>query len=259
MKKWMISLILLALPAAGCSGTENGEGAARTPIPSVIASSTPTTAATGSPVSTKPSASPSPAASAKPAVSPHKTQASAPSSPAPSSSSLTSAAAKAAIEERAKETMSAIKSKDWTGLEKLVHPDQGLRLSPYCYVDVKKDIVFPKGQVAKLAADPSTREWGSYDGSGEPIKLTFAQFYDKFLYNHDYAKPEKTGYNETFGKSNTKNNIREVYPGAIVVEYYFNGFDTKLAGQDWASLSLVFEKKGDTWYLSAMVHNQWTI
>lgn len=259
MRKWIIGLALLALPAAGCTDQENSGGK--------------NTASPGSSAAAQTSASPSPASTANPGTpaasaavtSTPKTSPTAKSSPAAAASPsaqpgvLAPAAAKGVIEARAREAIQALKSKDWATLEKLAHPDAGLRLSPYCYVDTKKDIVFPKGQIAKLAADNTAKVWGSYDGSGEPIQLTFAQFYDKFLYNHDYAKPEKTGYNESWGKSNTKNNLRDVYPDSILVEYYFSGFDAKLEGHDWASLSLVFEKKGDTWYLSGLVHNQWTI
>jgi len=172
---------------------------------------------------------------------------------------MTPAQAKAAIESRAKETINAVKNKDMKALSNLAHPDKGIRFSPYCYVDAKKDLVFKPDQLEKLLSDKTTYTWGSFEGSGEAIKLTFGDYYKKFLYNHDYAKPEKTGYNEILGKSNTVNNIRDVYAESIVVEYYFSGFDPKVEGHDWASLNLVFERKGETWYLSGLVRNMWTI
>ncbi|AZV43291.1 hypothetical protein BAOM_2682 [Peribacillus asahii] len=69
---------------------------------------------------------------------------------------------------------------------------------------------------------------------------------------------KKVGYNQTIGKGNTVNNIRKVYPNSIVVEYYFGG-TKKYSGMDWSSLKLVYEKKGSTWYLVGIVHDEWTI
>jgi hypothetical protein len=163
------------------------------------------------------------------------------------------------IEARTAQVIAALKAKNMTAVKSFAHPDKGVRFSPYCYVDTKKDLSFKPDQLAKLLEDKTVRVWGSYDGSGEPISLTFAQYYDKFIYDHDFVKPEKIGYNETLSKSNTTNNIRQAYPNAIIVEYHFSGFDGKLEGHDWSSLNLVYEEKGGTWYLVGVVHSQWTI
>lgn len=255
MRKWILGLGLIVLPAAGCmNDTADNVHPAVSAAPSRSAAvSTPPTASPSAA-----SVSPSPKTSALP--SPQTGAAASPKSSTGASTGVSAPAqAKAIIEARAQETVTAIKNKDMAVLKNMTHPDKGIRFSPYCYVDVKKDLVFKTEQLESLTSDKTVHTWGSYDGSGEPIKLSFADFYSKFVYDHDYAKPEKTGYNETFGKSNTVNNIRTIYPESIVVEYYFSGFDAKLEGHDWASLSLVFEKKGDIWYLSGLVRNQWTI
>lgn len=111
----------------------------------------------------------------------------------------------------------------------------------------------------KLRDDPALRTWGTYDGSGEAIRLTFEQYYKKFVYDHDYAKAEKIGYNEAWGKGNTTNTIKQAYPEAVAVEYYFSGFDPKLEGHDWTSLSLILEHKDGEWYVTGVVSNRWTI
>lgn len=172
---------------------------------------------------------------------------------------LTPAQARAEIGAVADHAIEALKNKDWKTLSGMAHPDKGIRFSPYSFVDTEHDLVFKADQLVKLMDDPQALVWGSFDGSGEPIKLSFQEYYSRFLYNHDYAAAEKTGYNEMLGKGNTVNNIHEVYPDGISVDYYFSGFNPEYAGMDWASLILIFEESGGSWYLTGMVRNQWTI
>jgi len=58
---------------------------------------------------------------------------------------------------------------------------------------------------------------------------------------------------------NTINNIAEVYPQAITIEYHFEGFDPQFVGLDWRSLLLVLVEKEGAWCLVAVVHDEWTI
>lgn len=229
-----IAAAILVLLLAGCGiifavsgGDPTSPAAEATPAPSVIASVSPT-------------------------QSPEPTE-----WPAPGS--MTPDQAKEVIEETGKKAIQALKEKDWDTLAGMVHPDKGIRFTPYTYVDLEYDLVFNRDELKESAEEPEELVWGSYDGSGEPIKLTFADYYEKFVYKHDYANPEKTGYNEIFGQGNMINNMREVYPDAIFVDHYFSGFDSELAGIDWAGLSLVFEQLDGSWYLVAIVHHQWTI
>lgn len=163
------------------------------------------------------------------------------------------------IESRSREVIRAIKNKDMSKLSSYTHPDKGVRFSPYGYVDTEKDRVYTAAQLAGLVSDGTKYIWGAYDGSGEPIELTFEEYYDKFVYDKDFAAAEEVGYNRIIGRGNTLNNIFEVYPKAIVVEYHFSGFDPQYSGMDWRSLRLVFEEKGGAWYLIGIVHDQWTI
>jgi hypothetical protein len=116
-------------------------------------------------------------------------------------------------------------------------------------------------ELAALWMDTKKIKWGEQDGSGSTIELTFADYFQKFVYDHDFAKAPKIGYNKIIGKSTTTNNLFTVYPKDkfITVEFHFEGFDKKLGGQDWASLRLVYENSGADWFLVAVVHDQWTI
>ena len=53
-------------------------------------------------------------------------------------------------------------------------------------------------------------------------------------------------------------NAQEVYPGATVVEYHFDGFDEQYAGMDWRSLRLVMHQDVDGDYeLVGVIHDEW--
>ncbi len=152
----------------------------------------------------------------------------------------------------------ALARQDMPTVAQYVHPQMGLRFSPYGYIQAG-DLVFSAGQLATLFADSRTYTWGAYDGSGEPIALGFGAYYAQFVYSADFANPEQVGYNTQLGMGNTINNIAEVYPNAQFVEFYFSGFDPQYGGMDWQSLRLVLMQEGDAWFLLGIVHDQWTI
>jgi hypothetical protein len=79
------------------------------------------------------------------------------------------------------------------------------------------------------------------------------------VYDVDLAQPEEVGFGEVIGKGNTINNIAEVWPDAVTVEYHFSGFDPQYGGMDWRSLRLVFEPEEGAWRLVGIVHDEWTI
>jgi hypothetical protein len=160
---------------------------------------------------------------------------------------------------RAKTTMTALKNRDWELLAKVVHAEKGVRFSPYSYIDPKNDLVFSAAQVRNFGNDGQQYLWGAYDGSGEPIRLTAVKYFEKFIYNHDFIQAPKISYNRIIGRGNTTNNQTEAYPGAIIAEYHFPGFESKYNGMDWQSLRLIFEMKDGMAYLVGISHDQWTI
>ncbi len=161
------------------------------------------------------------------------------------------------IASRAAEIIWAIKNQDMEALAATVDTLQGVRFSPYTYVDVDEDLVFTAVEVSLLWEDSSVYPWGIYAGSGEPIDLTFQEFYSEFLYDVDFARPDKVGYDEFIGWGSMINNIREVYPSAVVVEYHFEGSE-QYGYMDWRSLRLVLMEEGDVWHLVGVVSDEWT-
>lgn len=154
---------------------------------------------------------------------------------------------------------SILKNQDMTALAKYVDPEQGLRFSPYGYINVETALVFTADQLPNLFADTKTYTWGAYDGSGEPMNLTFTEYYNDFIYDYDYLNADTIGNNHIVGHGNSLINIEEAYPGSKFVEFYFPGFEEEYAGMDWSSLRLIFQEKNGLRYLVAIVHDQWTI
>lgn len=163
------------------------------------------------------------------------------------------------IKEKAEKTIKTIASRNFNKLAYFVHPEKGLRFTPYTYVSIEKDVVFTKEQVSNFFDNDKKYLWGHYDGSGKEIRLTPREYYHQFIYTNNFINADKIGYNEVLSSGNMIENQFEVYQDPIIVEYYFPGFKAKFGGMDWKSLRLVFEKYKDDWKLRGIIHNQWTI
>ncbi len=165
------------------------------------------------------------------------------------------------IARQARAAIAAIKAADWSTIASLAHPDKGVRFSPYAFTRTggDGDVVFWSTRLRAGFTDRHVYTWGSHDGSGEPIRLTFEEYYRKFIYNADFAAAPVVTYNRIAKSGNTRVNIHEAYPNAQYVEYHFPGFDPQREGMDWQSLRLVFEEKAGNWFLVGVIHDQWTI
>lgn len=153
----------------------------------------------------------------------------------------------------------ALAKRDGAALAKQAHPTKGVRFSPYASVDKGSDVVLKPGELGSALTNPKTRTWGSYDGSGAPIKLTFAKYFQAFVYDKDFVRLGTYSRGRTLQTGNTTSNLCESYPGAAFVEYHMPGTDPRYGGMDWASLRLVFEASAGKVYLVGVVHDQWTI
>ncbi|AIQ16355.1 hypothetical protein H70357_06410 [Paenibacillus sp. FSL H7-0357] len=162
--------------------------------------------------------------------------------------------------EAAATVMKALKNSDMESLAAWVHPDKGVRFSPYAYVDPKKDLVFTRDKLEGVMKDNTKYEWREFAGSGELIELTFAEYFKQFVYDADFAGDAEIALNKGLGQGTTVNNINEVYPKEThdFVEYHIDGIDPSVEGMDWRSLRLVFEKMGEDRALVGIVHDQWT-
>lgn len=172
---------------------------------------------------------------------------------------IKSEVAKEVIEKTEDDLINAIKDKDAEEIADYVHPVKGVRFTPYTTVSTDNDLVISKEDMVNFFADESSYIWGYYDGSGEEIKLTPSQYYEKFIYTEDFINEAEIGYNEVLSKGNMVENQFDVYENAIVVEYHIPEINPEFEGLDWQSLRLVFEEHEGNWKLVGIIHNQWTI
>lgn len=257
-----VVMVSMVSTLAGCAektatnGATNSSTPTTQPTAAVSSSPSPVPTSVSSPVPSKVSPTPQPSAAASPAAT-TKPQATATAA----ASSKPSQVAKQVIEARAQEVINALKEKNMTKLASLVHPQKGVQFSPYSYIHTATDIQVQGSNLATLWASPSLTHWGTFDGSGDPIDLTFPNYWAKFVYNANFAAAPQISYNTIIGKGNMTNNVFSIYPASsyITVEYHFPGFDPQYQGMDWTSLRLVFEYAGTGWYLVAIVHDQHTM
>lgn len=153
--------------------------------------------------------------------------------------------------------LGALQEKNFSEVAKYVSSPEGLTFCPYsggCLDD--GGLAFTKNQVSAFITDQQEYEWGYEDGSGFPIQLTPAEYYDEYLMNADYQTKERYGRTE---QPMTKDQIKEQFPNGTIVEFYHPGTD-EFDYMDWQNLNMVFEKNDEgEWILIAIVNNRWTI
>lgn len=152
-----------------------------------------------------------------------------------------------------------LKEKNWAGLADIVHPSRGLTFSPYSYID-EDAVRFTPEQVRGLSREPEKKyTWGAFDGSGEPMELTFGDYYARFIFDKDFSKAP-CALNKIVRTSNSEENLNgnrvELFGAeAAFAEFYLPGKDE----MDWGSLRLVFVMENGQWRLVAISHDGWTV
>lgn len=155
------------------------------------------------------------------------------------------------------QVLQSLKNQDFPTFASFFHP-KGVRFSPYGFIDVQNAKTLTQTSFLASIAKNWTLTWGVYDGTGQKIQLKVIPYLNQFVYNADYLQAEKIGINQQIGKGNSPNNIANIYPNGIFIEYHFSGLDKQHQGMDWTSLRLVFEKLDGNYYLVAVIHDQWT-
>jgi hypothetical protein len=230
--KFILTIVILASTLSGCNlvSSENGPAPVSAEIPTLeFASPTPIQPISPSPLSPNPSI---------------------PSSGSPLS-------IQQAVIDLAFTAIAAIDNRDMTILASYVHPQMGLRFSPYAFVS-DTDLVFPADKIAGLLTDSTVYTWGMYSGSGASIDRTFADFFSQFIYDEDFDNAPQISLNNRLGVSTSLDNIFEFYTSSMFVEFHFPGFDPQYESMDWRSLRLVFTQYNSAWYLVGIIHDQWT-
>lgn len=158
-----------------------------------------------------------------------------------------------------KEVLTIFRDKEYSKLDSLIHPEEGVRFSPYASIS-PDDKKFSRDAFNKLVTTNKNKKinWGTYDGSGDPIYLTPAEYFKKFVYDANFVHPEKYDINNFIKTGNSVNNLKNRYEGSDFTESYFSG-SKKYGGMDWKSVRLVFKQINGKYYLVGIVHDQWTI
>ncbi len=154
--------------------------------------------------------------------------------------------------------LNALKNKDMNFIKDYVGA-KGVRFSHSTYVNVDRDVVLTKNEIANAFNSNKIYLWGVSDGKGENINLNFSDYYKKYIYDKDFLNADLIGNDVFIGTCNTINNAKQVYVNSKIIEYHFKGFDPQVAGIDWESLRLVFENQNNNWYLVGIIHAQWTV
>jgi len=156
------------------------------------------------------------------------------------------------------QVLESLKNDQYSQLIPIINPELCLRFSPYQYLNIDNRIICPS-EFDSYTSSTERFAWGHYDGTGKPIDLTFIEYHQQLVYDQDYLKPSIVGFNVEVSSGNSLNNIQEIFPDGIMIEYYFPGIDPRYGGMDWRSLRLVFVQENDQWYLTAIIHGEWTI
>jgi hypothetical protein len=160
---------------------------------------------------------------------------------------------------REQKVILALKQRDMNALAKYVHPEKGVRFSPYLFINLDSDPVFSADKIRSFFQDRAERIWGYYEDTAKPLKLTNEAYFNSFVYDENYAFADQINYNREIKGSLTAGNVFEVYPKTIVVEYLCSKNGNPEEDSDWRDLKLIFAAEGESWYLVGLVHDQWTI
>lgn len=164
---------------------------------------------------------------------------------------------RASPEQVANAILEAFADQDWETLATYVS-DKKVRFTPHTYVDMKNDNTLSQDEIANFAADGTMKTWGIQEGSGFPIDMTNMQYFERYVWDHDYRNADSVRWDTVQDYGSVIDNAPDVYPGSTIVEFHFDGFDPQYGGMDWRSLRLVLLHDEDVNFsLVGVIHDEW--
>lgn len=157
------------------------------------------------------------------------------------------------------QAVEAMKREDYKELSKLIHPEEGVLFAPYSTVDPETNLTFSAQEIATLEQNTQLYVWGRYSGGGAPIRLTLSDYFKTFVFHTDYTMAPEIGVNQILKTGNSLENVLQVYPDGVTVEFHFPTLSGDESKTDWCSLKLVFQSYQNTYKIAAIVHSEWTI
>lgn len=167
------------------------------------------------------------------------------------------------IIEHAESVLTLLADKNVNELAKQVHPEKGVLFAPYLQLtstpmtEKHSPVTFSAEEIPHILKDKDQYLWGYGSGSGLPINITPAAYWEDYVYTKQipdeiYVNEQHLTAPEFFTET-----IRSIFPNAHMVQYSFN---ETVEGDDlsWVDLSLVFEEYKGEWKLVGILHNAWT-
>lgn len=156
-----------------------------------------------------------------------------------------------------KEVLKAMATKDFVMLATLTSTE-GLSLNEIPNLDFSVSNL-PQSEISQIPTDTQTFMWGYTDGQGLEIDITRKEYFEKYLFNHDYLNAPVIAVNETLGRGNSLNTIITDSDGRNFVAFHFAGFNPTYEGMDWTTLYLVFDFEDGKYKLRGIAKDNWTI
>lgn len=155
-------------------------------------------------------------------------------------------------------TLTALTGGDLEKLQLFMHPLKGTIFSATPFIDMNESVQLMDEDILALSKSTDKLVWGIGEGTGEPIELTFNEYFDQYITSVNYRESYiEVNYGLIPARGNAALNYKELFPDSIAVEYFYPGTET-YEGLDYSSLILVFEKYEDDFYLVAVMNSYWT-
>ncbi|MCL1834883.1 MAG: hypothetical protein FWG48_01870 [Oscillospiraceae bacterium] len=156
------------------------------------------------------------------------------------------------------ETLEVIKAGDYRALSKIAHPEEGVVFSPCATVNPGTNKCFLPDMIAAFGKDKNAYVWGVAAAGGEPIEMTAPEYFSMFVFDRDYTAASVVGINRVVRSGNALENIREVFPDVLFVDFFYPGGERDPADeQDWSSLRLGYEEYGGALKLRVILRSDW--
>ena len=151
-----------------------------------------------------------------------------------------------------------INDDDFTSLSSVVHPEYGVVFSPYATINPATNQRFNSEEIATIDTDSHIYMWGVLNGSGEPIMMTPAEYFEKFIPAADFINASVIGVNRVVRSGNALENMVDVFPNVKFVDFHIPEGESS-EELDWSSLRLGFEEFEGQLRLIAIVYSAWSV
>ena len=95
------------------------------------------------------------------------------------------------------EILRFVKTRNYKKLASFIHPEYGIRFSPFAYIDTTDDRKFYADELLLLAKQGKRINWNSsWDSERSPEFLTIDQYFKRYVYDVDFLNAELISLNK---------------------------------------------------------------